>query len=618
MNTYDSKDDDVSWVTWDPCAEHGCQGVQLAGSERCLKHLSSAEQQTYLNGVREHRRAIDLRGTEIDEDLLGKVLNSRYSENYYYNWTAADFSYATIEVDKANFEWTRFLGDARFNGTQFTGWVDLAFCRFDRDAGLECNVEGLLRISSSQFDEGVSISWGRCGELQAEAITSKGLVLLDGARVEGDATFRQSTFDDRVVISNMKVGGSVDFAGTTWNAPTDERYSVDVRDWLILDGAEFHKPSHWSISAAVISCVGASFRDTSSFLAEGSMIILDRANFEKSTRIAGETFKDPARAASLVRLDVLDRMNSPEPMIPGAKIGKSEMGILPGKEKELAESIQPIALSDRPNLVSARRVDLHHIALTDISANRCRFFDASALDGLRWTNMSWAASPKIRARRRVVAEEIQLRASRRWSWGWSTSSAESPKWLRDPRQRPIGTAELEPIEEKPRPADIAEIYRQLRKGREDAKDTPGGADFYYGEMEMRRLAAKAFSGERALLSLYWAVSGYGLRASRSALALVVLMAIATYGMAASGYCNSEDPFGDRTSATCVQEDGSPSISQTFTLSNLSFTAGTALTIVGAPEAQLTSTGYGIRLVLRLLGPLLVALSLLALRNRVKR
>jgi hypothetical protein len=32
------------------------------------------------------------------------------------------------------------------------------------------------------------------------------------------------------------------------------------------------------------------------------------------------------------------------------------------------------------------------------------------------------------------------------------------------------------------------LYRALRKAREDAKDEPGAANFYYGEMEMRRHA----------------------------------------------------------------------------------------------------------------------------------
>jgi hypothetical protein len=33
---------------------------------------------------------------------------------------------------------------------------------------------------------------------------------------------------------------------------------------------------------------------------------------------------------------------------------------------------------------------------------------------------------------------------------------------------------------------LSVIYRSLRKSLEDAKNEPGAADFYYGEMEARR------------------------------------------------------------------------------------------------------------------------------------
>ena len=54
---------------------------------------------------------------------------------------------------------------------------------------------------------------------------------------------------------------------------------------------------------------------------------------------------------------------------------------------------------------------------------------------------------------------------------------------------------------------IAELYRAFRKGGEDAKDEPDAADFYYGEMEMRRHAGgrgEVYRGqvERAILTLY--------------------------------------------------------------------------------------------------------------------
>ena len=69
------------------------------------------------------------------------------------------------------------------------------------------------------------------------------------------------------------------------------------------------------------------------------------------------------------------------------------------------------------------------------------------------------------------------------------------------KQQPVVRLEL-------RPADIALLYRALRKGREDSKDEPGAADFYYSEMEMRRHDRSAPWPERLVLWLYWLVAGY--------------------------------------------------------------------------------------------------------------
>ncbi|MFI6149924.1 hypothetical protein [Streptomyces sp. NPDC051109] len=63
---------------------------------------------------------------------------------------------------------------------------------------------------------------------------------------------------------------------------------------------------------------------------------------------------------------------------------------------------------------------------------------------------------------------------------------------------------------------MAATYRRLRKAFEDSKNEPGAADFYYGEMEMRRHDRTGTpSAERGLLHGYWLLSGYGLRASRA-------------------------------------------------------------------------------------------------------
>ncbi|MFC9636628.1 hypothetical protein ACFTY8_47535 [Streptomyces mirabilis] len=82
------------------------------------------------------------------------------------------------------------------------------------------------------------------------------------------------------------------------------------------------------------------------------------------------------------------------------------------------------------------------------------------------------------------------------------------------------------------PAQLAPVYRALRKAFEDSKNEPGATDFYYGEMEMRRHDRTGTTpAEGGLLHGYWMLSGYGLRASRALgwLAATMLVTLALLG-----------------------------------------------------------------------------------------
>jgi hypothetical protein len=189
-------------------------------------------------------------------------------------------------------------------------------------------------------------------------------------------------------------------------------------------------------------------------------------------------------------------------------------------------------VSERPQLVSLRRANVAGLGLSNVTATDCRFVGAHNLDKLRLesdASFATAPSPVGLAGRRwdgreVIAEERAWRADRSLRWAapiW-------PGWLDD---------QPDVLD----PGQIARLYRALRKGLEDSKDEPGAADFYYGEMEMRRRARKADnpdgqSGtasrgrvERGILTAYWLVSGYGLRAWRAVAwlaAVTALLAIA--------------------------------------------------------------------------------------------
>jgi hypothetical protein len=173
----------------------------------------------------------------------------------------------------------------------------------------------------------------------------------------------------------------------------------------------------------------------------------------------------------------------------------------------------------------------------------------SSMERVRFaeTPSGWQRSKRWRVpvrwtRRLAIAEEHDWRAERAGATGWYGHEMRAPPAL-----------ESTPLT----PEQIAATYRALRKGREDSKDEPGAADFYYGEMEMRRQGPRAtewpadsdcadehegnasFAGglvgdagsrptpraERLILWLYWLVSGYGLRASRALIALALTVVV---------------------------------------------------------------------------------------------
>jgi hypothetical protein len=115
-------------------------------------------------------------------------------------------------------------------------------------------------------------------------------------------------------------------------------------------------------------------------------------------------------------------------------------------------------------------------------------------------------------------------------------------------------------------------------------------------MEMRRHSAPP--AERSILWLYWLVSGYGLRASRAVIALALTVLVFALLFAAWGF-HPHQNFGRAL------------------LFSIESTSG----LFRVPETNgfvLTAAGEVLQIILRLAGPLLFGLALLALRGRVKR
>ncbi|MGP3974261.1 hypothetical protein ACTWQF_09520 [Streptomyces sp. 8N114] len=148
-------------------------------------------------------------------------------------------------------------------------------------------------------------------------------------------------------------------------------------------------------------------------------------------------------------------------------------------------------------------------------------------------------------------------------------------------------------------------------------------------MEMRRYSHSWGSVERWLLSAYWALSGYGLRASRALVALAVASFATVCLMMAFGLPNddpkqevqrirTEDgmrwvvdkpapkltlPFEERLSAKRLEK------SLRVTLNSVVFKSS---------GQDLTTVGTYVEMASRFTEPVLLGLAALAIRSRVKR
>jgi hypothetical protein len=214
-------------------------------------------------------------------------------------------------------------------------------------------------------------------------------------------------------------------------------------------------------------------------------------------------------------------------------------------------------------LLSLRETDVSNLELIDVDLRWCRFSGAHRLDQLRITGRCEFSRPPASwwwTRRQIIAEEAAWR-------GW-----------------PPAARAGEMVPER-----VVTVYRSLRKALEDSKNEAGAGDFYYGEMDARRHSRETRPAERWILWFYWLLAGYGQRAGRALIALLVLIA---------------------TVATMLTIWGQPA-------------ENAARIAVGAvvfrdDRTELTTAGEWTVLVARFLGPVLLALAVLAVRARVKR
>lgn len=540
------------------CVEHGCEGWALPGSEGCLRHAREAEREGYYGlARRDHGTLADGRLTRlaIDQALAHELRNLLLhlpgaSVDFRESRFESSIDFRGLHLGDARFAECRFGGPVTFAGSQFGVSADFTRTTFDDDVDFSGLNLAKARFARCRFRRQVTFAKTRFD----------GDARFDGSQFDGDADFRDTTFS---TYGQSFRGARFQDLSFAWSGDADDKSRMMVS--LHLSGAELPR--------------GARF---------------DRRHFGHP-EAAGEfsVFLDDARVGgNLLFFDVLcdgmvclDRVKLTAPITVlaprGSRVSLTEATLTEPLTITTRVTGAPLAADDAlTQLVSLQDATLEAplVVGDGMALTEARMFGATGLDNLRITTVDprWA----VRRRRRVVAEELAF---------LDRSGMDKP--------------------DAPHPKQVEAIYRQLRAALEASKAAPAAADFYYGEMEMRRLSSARPSFDRTLLAVYKWTSGYGLRASRALLTYLLVLLGTTLLLR-----HKTDWFVASPRAAA----GSEGLSFMRSWDVFAIAARSSVSFLSANTNGLTAAGTVLFILLRLLGPGTVALTILALRAKVQR
>lgn len=530
------------------CAHAECSAAPL-DDNHCVEHITESRIEHVAAALREARHPVDCRDARITSDRLQCLLRAVACADLVEGEDGTPIRRLPCPV---LFDRATFRGFAVFDGLDFRCSASFEGARFTEDTSFL----GATFREHADFDD-VTFE-GSAGFTRAIFDDHAGF---QGARFLGHARFDGARLRSYADFEGSRFSHWANFSGATFQlARRLGPLVVDGR--LVFDECVFAERVHIEVASTTLSARAATFADGVHLRVRWAEIALDNADFARASTLTGATGTWPL----------------PEDV-----------------EPVLTADNRRLRLEPRPRLVTLRGAQVAGLSLSDVDLRACRFFGAHDLHSLSIeASCRWPRAPGARRSwryrdRETIAEEHHQR-------GWGDPATNIPAWLEGRDDGP----ELEP-------AQLAGLYRALRKAREDAGDQAGANDHYFGEMEMRRHSkpmaderrARVRVGcDRSVLFGYWLLSGYGLKASRALLALIAAIGLAAYGFHEWGF--DPDPSGTR--ALLYSAETASGLFRTPT----------------APPGDVTELGEVIQMAMRLVGPLLIGLALLAIRARVKR
>ncbi|MGW4018283.1 pentapeptide repeat-containing protein [Rhodococcus ruber] len=528
----------------------------------------------------------------------------------------AEFDRSTFDAE-VNFDEVVFANFATFNLVTFGGNVEFGGAEFDWSTFHKVTFRGDVWFGEATFNEHAEFCDASfMGSAVFVAATFGGGVLFDRAEfTEQSSLSLNRAVGDIVSFKRARFAGSVDGAWATQTTTFDEARFVEPVVIRVLC---------WKLGLA-----------RTELRSGGTLNIHGNIDATATTFGARTTISDPGIS------DWVDWLPGPhERTVYGKAVPLK-------RRKRRAELLLPL-LGISTSVLSLQRATVADLELSAVDLTDCLFEGAHGLNEMRMDSACrLPTTPEdIRFRRpvkftdrEVIAEEREWR--RRFaSWEPEASPTNGSEAAAPKPARAEG--EFDRTDASDNPPDtttIAGIYRALRKGREDSSNAPGAADFYYGEMEMRRLARREWHrrrngtdaprkpslAEHWLLTLYWAVSGYGLRAWRAVAAIAVVILVGATVFATVGVDRSPKvaeraswvlPLSGEIAYQEVSDDP-----PAFTWwDGLELAGRSSLLFLRSTSSthSLTGTGTIMDITLRLLVPVLFALAALAIRGRTKR
>jgi hypothetical protein len=317
-----------------------------------------------------------------------------------------------------------------------------------------CTFGGEVYLNYAHVER-TSISFGNCmfrRKFEADGVV--GALMLNRCQLDLDLFIRGA--DATVIIlDDCEVAREIDVAGTrclAFRAPYLRALSahqlgpINAKNDVTLSRARFGARIRLEVNASNIDLRGAQFL-------EGGHVTAERAKIELAQLSTARSFRISASAGS----------------------------------------------SQCPAVHGLQDADAGNMSFASVDMRRCLFYGSHDLGRvIIEPTAKFASAPKWWSRRRCVADEFawRRRVGGLRSLGWKLPSEADVSGNREKSDE--GLDNLPVL----RASQVAAVYRDLRRSFEAKSDQPGAADFYYGEMEMRRHSQESGIAERTVIWLY--------------------------------------------------------------------------------------------------------------------